>query len=113
MQDCMANGTMQACGFKIMFNAFDNRISDDVLDYMLRTLSSKVVCLTRRNVYEQTLSSMFKKHYKCVHHEKHGHDDCKTADNFTIKDKVVASIVGVVVVVVCTAGRWLVGWLIG
>ena len=42
-----------ACGFKIMFNVVDNRISKAALNYMLQRPNLKVVCLTRRNVYEQ------------------------------------------------------------
>lgn len=88
MENCTEFESMQACGFKIMFNAFDNRVSDDVLDYMLSQPRVKVVCLTRRNVYEQTLSSMFKKQKKCKRHEKHQRDDCNVAQNFTISLKV-------------------------
>ena len=95
MEYCTHNPDIHACGFKIMFNMFNNRISDDALDYMLKKPSLKIICLARRNVYEQTLSFLYKsflsKHHQkpnCTSHEKGGRDNCTSADTFNVTKAV-------------------------
>ena len=87
MESCTENPDIRACGFKMMFNMFNNRISDDTLDYMLERQSLKIICLARRNVYEQALSMNYKKFSKCRRHEL-SELDCNTTDNFTMTKAV-------------------------